>query len=682
MQQFKHRSRLISFQLRYGLVSLMTLSVVLVAFLLLGLATYVNWQNTLTLQDVRSQVVAAQVDAYMGDLERKLSYLSRIEGLLEKSTDAQTALIESLTRQNAAYESITLLNEESQTTAEIVPYGVDLSATERDYAFYRAYSRKENFVGAAQLSKSAEGVPLLTLAVPLYDTTSKVSGAAIARINLKFLWSLIGRTQIGRTGYAYLLDNRDIVTAQPMYGDGYVLASLADRAFVAPLRSRAGYSLNQSESRVSKLYPGLYHNWVIGSATPIGTVPWLAVVEIPFTEALIPFKSLLVVTLLGVLLIFPFILWISSQWTRQIIKPLKRLQTVATRLSQGDLAVRVPMEATRRETRNELHILGQLFNHMAEQLQHKVAALTEEKQLSEQTLIQLRQAQSQLIQSEKMSSLGRMVAGIAHEINNPVSFIYGNTDCLSEYVEDIMGLLDLYQEYYPNPSTPIQAKSEAIEITFIREDIFKILSSMTVGTQRIQEIVQSLRVFSRLDESEVKAVNIHDGIDSTLLILNSRLEGDESQTEIEVEKQYGDLPEITCFAGQLNQVFMNILSNAIDALRECDRKHPQIQIVTAVEQMQIRIDIKDNGPGIPEQIQSKIFDPFFTTKAVGKGTGMGMSISYKVITENHRGSLSVESAPDRGACFTICLPLYCLTGRRLSSDSQAVQHSPYIASAT
>ena len=670
MQKLKQRSRLISFQLGYGIVRLVTLSMVLVACLLIGLATYINWQNTLTLQDARSQVVASQVTAYIDDLERKFSYLSRVEGLIERPADFQDSLIEGLVRQNEAYESITLLNAQAQTTAEVIPYGVALPSAERNYSFDRAYGQQENFVGTAQLSDIAGELPQLTLAVPLYDQTNTVAGAAIAQINLKFLWSLIGSTQVGKTGYAYLLDNRDVVTAQPMSEGGYVLESIAEREFVEPLRSRAGYSLNRATSRVSTLYRGLQHRWVIGSATPIETVHWLAIVEIPFTEALIPLRRLLLVTVLGLLLIIPVILLTSFQWIRRIIMPLKRLQNVATHLSNGDLTVRVPIEASHQESHNELHILSQLFNHMAEQLQQKMADITEEKHVSEQALNQLRQTQSQLVQAEKMSSLGKMVAGIAHEINNPVSFIHGNTNCLNGYVQDIMDLLNLYQSHYPNPPIDIQDKAEDLDLDFVQEDIVKILSSMKVGTQRIREIVQSLRIFSRLDESEVKPVNIHDGIDSALLILNSRLKSDGLSAGIEVEKQYGVLPEVVCFAGQLNQVFMNILSNAIDALREGNRKNPKIQITTEVQQTQIQIDIKDNGPGIPKQIQSKIFDPFFTTKAVGTGTGMGMSISYKIITDTHGGHLSVVSEPDQGARFTIHLPLVPPTHQKSHRSKQ------------
>ena len=656
MQQLKRRSHLLAFQLRYGIAGLVAISVVLIATFLVSLATYVNIQNTLNLQDSRSQVVASQVTAYVEDLERKFSYLSRIEGMTDWPQDVQLSLIEGLIRQNAAYESITLLNAQAETKAEIIPYGVELPITERDEAFELAYRQKENFVGTAQLSEVGETLPLLTLAVPLYDTTNTVSGAAIARINLKFLWTLISNTRVGEMGYAYLLDNRDIVTAQLRDENGYVLESIAERAFISQLRDRAGYSLNQATSRVATFYQGLYHRWVIGSATPIETVNWLAVVEIPLAEALIPLRNLLIVTLLGLMLILPIILFMSFRWTHRIILPLNRLHNAATHLSQGDLSVRVSLPPRKRRKQNELHDLSRTFNHMADQLQQKVSDLTEEKCISEQALVQVRQAQVQLVQAEKMSSLGQMVAGIAHEINNPVNFIHGNTECLDEYVKDIVEFLNLYQSHYPNPPIEVQQKSDELDIEFLQEDIVKILSSMRMGTERIREIVKSLRIFSRLDESEIKHVDIHDGLDSTLLILNSRLESDSSQPAIEVEKQYGDLPEIVCFAGQLNQVFMNILSNAIDALRDCNHSEPKIEVVTSVEKEQIRIDIKDNGPGIPEKIQSKIFDPFFTTKAVGKGTGMGMSISYKIVTETHGGTLSLISAPDQGAHFIVCIP--------------------------
>ncbi|MEM9907916.1 MAG: response regulator [Cyanobacteria bacterium P01_D01_bin.44] len=280
-------------------------------------------------------------------------------------------------------------------------------------------------------------------------------------------------------------------------------------------------------------------------------------------------------------------------------------------------------------------------------------------------LQELQQTQVKLIQQEKLSALGQLVAGIAHEINNPVNFIHGNIAHASEYTHDLLSLFGLYKRHYPDPDPEIQEEMDAIDVDFLSEDLPKLLSSMQVGTDRIRNIVLSLRIFSRLDEAEVKDVDIHEGIDSTLLILNSRLKGQSNRPIISVVKDYSNLPKVKCYPGQLNQVFMNILSNAIDALEEeTDKPHsddwqPEIRVQTElVRDAKVSIHIFDNGPGIPEALKEKIFDPFFTTKAVGKGTGLGMSISHEIVTEKHNGLLTCQSVAPQGTQFTITIPTF------------------------
>ena len=300
-------------------------------------------------------------------------------------------------------------------------------------------------------------------------------------------------------------------------------------------------------------------------------------------------------------------------------------------------------------------------------LQKSEAGEREKTAQLKQALRKLQLTQTQLIQSEKMSSLGQLVAGIAHEINNPINFISGNIIYADNYAHDIMHLIKLYQKYYNPPVAEIEQESDKIEIEYIIEDLPKLLKSMKVGTERIREIVKSLRNFSRLDEAEMKPVNIHEGIDSTLLILNNRLTPKVGKP-INLIKEYGDLPRIDCYVSQLNQVFMNILVNGIDALEEAQAKSkfaqsneqqiPTIKIQTKiVEENLVTISISDNGIGMKEKIRHRIFDPFFTTKPVGKGTGIGLAISYQIVVDKHGGRIFCNSQLGEGTEFIIEIPI-------------------------
>ncbi|NJO20402.1 MAG: hypothetical protein HC838_10690 [Spirulinaceae cyanobacterium RM2_2_10] len=300
---------------------------------------------------------------------------------------------------------------------------------------------------------------------------------------------------------------------------------------------------------------------------------------------------------------------------------------------------------------------------MVKALTQSSIQLKSQKEQAEQTLKQLMQTQSRLVHAEKMSGLGQLVAGIAHEINNPVSFIYGNTGYALEYSRSLIQLLRLYQEFFPAAIPEIEKYSEDIELDFLIEDFPKIIDSMRMGASRIQELVVSMRNFSRLDEVDLKQTDLHEGLESTLTILRHRLKATGNQPEILVVKKYGLLPLVDCAAGQLNQVFMNLLSNSIDALRDDERNpqagwQPQIQIITEVlNAEQVSITIGDNGVGISEKILSKIFEPFFTTKPTGQGTGLGLSISYQIVTEFHNGQLQCDSVRGRGTWFKIVLPI-------------------------
>ncbi|MEA5620421.1 ATP-binding protein [Cronbergia sp. UHCC 0137] len=288
-------------------------------------------------------------------------------------------------------------------------------------------------------------------------------------------------------------------------------------------------------------------------------------------------------------------------------------------------------------------------------------ALKEQNIYLQETLEKLQQTQLELIQAEKMSGLGHLVSGIAHEINNPISFIYGNIQHTQDYIDILLELIVDYQLELPHPSKWLQEKIDRLDLEFIQEDITKILGSMKTGSDRIRNIVSSLRNFSRFDESTRKLVDLHEGIESTLLMLQYRLQADQVFPEIQIIKEYGKIPLINCYASQMNQVFLNILNNAIDALRSESQiiSDPIIYITTGIdyEENTMKVSIMDNGIGMSQSTLSRIFDPFFTTKPVGSGTGLGLAISYQIIVEQHDGKLNCVSSPGKFTKFMIEIPV-------------------------
>jgi two-component system, NtrC family, sensor kinase len=349
-----------------------------------------------------------------------------------------------------------------------------------------------------------------------------------------------------------------------------------------------------------------------------------------------------------------------------LVLPSPAQLELANSLLQAEIVERQSAEAALKKAKDELEI----------RVEERTAELKMQTQHLAQTLSELQQTQSQLVQSEKMSSLGQLVAGVAHEINNPINFIYGNIAPAANYIQSLLELTATYEENYPNPEPAVKEKLKSIDLDFIKEDLPKILVSLKTGANRIRDIVKSLRVFSRLDEAEMKLADIHEGLDSTLMILQSRIKPHSNFPGIKIIKEYEDLPKIECYPGQLNQVFMNIIANAIDALEEEQEQKAEatekpnsslaasqpeigtIKIYTKIlESEWVEIRIANNGKGIPESAIKQLFDPFYTTKAVGKGTGLGLSISYQIITERHQGELLCISTPGQGTEFAIKIPI-------------------------
>ena len=652
--------------LRYGLVLWVIINLVIVGGIFLQLTSKLELQTAWQLQEQRAEAIASQTTRYLDELQLQMMYLSKVRGLADLDPTIQRDLLEGLTRSNDAYDTVAIIDRQGAVRSAVAPY-YRQTATHMALETFAQVPLNKVIEQGDYYTDSVEfdaryNLLFMNLAMPILDADNQVQAVLVARLNLKFLNLLVSQVSPTERGYIYLLDQQNRVLAQTHTDEitteqQQPLAPLLD----TPLRDRL---LNPQPKSLQR-YRGLRGQETLGTSSLIYSVNWRVVVELPTRDVFAPLRQLLG-QMLAVLMVVAIVsVLIGITLARYFLPQLQQLTQAAKSISQGQFQT---VSLQENET-NELGTLAKAFNYMNEQLRATFQTLETRNTELSTTLETLKKTQLQLVQTEKMSSLGQLVAGVAHEINNPINFIYGNLNHAQLYMEELLEVLEAYRHYYPNPVPEIQTLLEDQDIHFLISDFPPLIASMMEGAKRVCSIVASLRNFSRLDEAQVKAVDIHEGLNNTLIILQNQLKEKSDLGAIEVVKNYAFVGEVECYAAKLNQVFMNLLDNAIHALevirKPGDQLKPKITITTqliaaapdSAQGDQIEIEISDNGTGIPEAVRSRIFDPFFTTKPIGKGTGLGLSISYQIVCEQHEGELLCFSETGVGTQFKIRIPL-------------------------
>ncbi|MBP0019874.1 MAG: HAMP domain-containing protein [Cyanobacteria bacterium SBLK] len=668
----------------------------LIGVTLVGVAAFDRAKSSLT-QAVFDRLTLAvslkeaEIDRWLLDRARSLQSLAdlppvrdRIEALSLEGEDGDREFLDEILQTFADGESglkeVFLLSRSSRIIASSDSQGIGQYEPRVQYS--KLVFAANPLPNVNIYADPNTGRPQITFETPISNKDGQNLGSLAAHLDLERIDTIVSREgELGETGESYIVGNVGGKIGGEL-GQRYVFVTAV--GFGSPEFADGLSSEGINAAMEGKSDRGLYRNYrgipAIGVYRFLERQDIALIAEQSQQEAFAPARDLAIAITaigLGCSVFLALGMWIVA---RQIVRPIAIVAKTARQVSEG--VQRQDFHAlptTPVLAKNEIGTLAKAFNQTVLELQSAYGKLTEyshdleskveqrTQELSQnnaqlqKTLKQLKIAQAQLIQTEKMAGLGQLVAGIAHELNNPVSFIYGNTEHLRSDILDLLHLVQLYQQEFPLAPPKIREFLNDIDLEFVADDLPKMLESIATGARRIRDIVLSLRIFARLDEAGIKPVDLVEGIESTLLVLKSRLNAQPKRPAIIVAKDYQSLPPIKCNAGQMNQVFLNILTNAIDALEEAIAqdlvKTPTLTIQTQLlSEERVTIAIADNGIGMTEAVRGCIFEPFFTTKPVGKGVGLGLSICYSIVVEQHGGRLSCESQRDRGTMLTIELP--------------------------